>query len=172
MTDMVKDLLEQLDALSPMPDDDDASIETLQRYEEIVEQLVMYNDPRCIQPLIESFGYIDGYGLYWSTMHLIETFAVEETSPLLIKALNHENKGTRLWATRMLMRSQNNEVFPKLITLLADEAEHVRAEAALALSGFGELKARGFLERLRDDSSEEVRSTVIPILAEWNQENG
>ena len=75
MADEVQDLLNQLNAMLPMPDDVDPSdldlfgefSQVMGRYHDIVEQLSQYKDSRCIEPLLASFGYVDGNEVYWST---------------------------------------------------------------------------------------------------------
>lgn len=169
MADEVENLLEQLQTLTPMPDDQVATAEVIDHYDYIVERLTEFKDPRCIQPLIESFGYIDGFGVYWRALHLLEDFGTEQITPFLLAALSHNNRGTKYWATFMLMRIRNNEAIPQLIKLTGDEAEYVRSEAALALSVLGGVAMKPHLEKLRDDPSEEVRSTIEHIFAEWNR---
>ena len=165
--DEVDNLLTQLSTLLPMPDDELASAELLDRYAEIVDQLALYNEPRCIETLLESFGYGDGSGVYWRTLHLLESFDPDKVFPYLLAALRLENKGTRLWAARMLKRSGNAEAILNLIGILDDEAEHVRMEAVSALSVLGGSVMRLSIETLRDDPSGEVRAVVKRILDGW-----
>ena len=169
MKDEVQQLLAQLDDLLPMPDDELASPELLKRYYNIIRQLALHKDlsPNCIEPLLASFGYFDGYGVYWETLHLLERFG-PILEPYLLEALQHENKGTRLWTTTMLIHGRSKSAIPGLIALLNDEAEHVKSAAANALGAIGGAAMRPYLERLRNDPS--IGDSVQHVLTNWMDE--
>jgi hypothetical protein len=82
--DQVNELIKRLQALSPMPNDRELTEKQLGEYHQIVYELAQLEDIRCIRPLIESFGYGNGNGVYWEVVHLLERFAIEETDPLLL----------------------------------------------------------------------------------------
>ena len=146
MKDEVQDLLTQLNELIPMPDDLDPSASeesqdhyylAITRYDAIVAQLAEYKDPRCIEPLLASFGYVDGNEVYERTLYLLEGFEPELLEPYLLPALRHENKGTRYWAAILAMHMRYKAAIPDLLALLDDEAEHIRANAVSALGVIG-----------------------------------
>ncbi len=156
----IDDLINELSKISPMPDDNTLTPEVLQDYEVIVSELALLKDPKCILPLIKSFGYGEAWGLYWTTLHLLEEFAVEQVDLLLIESLSTEGKGTRMWAAYMLGRSRNIQAVDGLINLLKDPNELVRYNAATALGMIGDSKARPYLEAIKNDTSTEVRNAV------------
>lgn len=163
MAEDIETLLQRLQAISPMPPDWEATDEQLQEYKYIIHALWELKDSRCLRPLIESFGYPTGHGLYWTTLHLLEQFGSELLDPILLSYLQHPNPGTRMWSIMMLMRSRNKEVIPALITLLEDSNEYVRAEAASALGVLIGESAQQYLLPLKVDESAEVRSAVKHI---------
>jgi HEAT repeat protein len=164
MTSRVSELLSQLRKISPLPDDSSLSEELLTTYEKIVNQLAQLRDPSAIQPLLESFGYGTGYGLYWTVVHFLEQFGHEQIDPLLISALQKGQPGTQMWAALMLGRSRNKAAIPQLAALLDSPKELVRASAVAALGAIDGMLARPYIERLRNDPSREVRAAAERVL--------
>lgn len=164
MRDHVEEIINQLHALAPMPDDTEATGEQLARYDDIVNALAQYEDKRCIRPLIESFGYGIGNGVYWGVVHLLERFAVDETDPILLEGLQNPNPGTRMWSALMLGRSENQLAIPELLRLLDDSKELVRAEAVIALGKFCGENIKIHLLKLIDDPSNEVQAALKTAL--------
>jgi HEAT repeat protein len=164
--DQVNELIKRLQALSPMPNDRELTEKQLGEYHQIVYELAQLEDIRCIRPLIESFGYGNGNGVYWEVVHLLERFAIEETDPLLLDALQSENPGTRQWSALMLGRSENQLAIPRLLQLLDDHKELVRAEAVVALGRFHKDEIKGQLLKLMDDPSKEVHAVLKIALYE------
>jgi HEAT repeat protein len=169
MTDRVDTLIAQLKALSPMPDDTSVSEELLETYGKIVDELSQYRDQRTIGPLIASFGYGTGFGLYWSVVDLLESFASDLITPYLLSALQHGERGSRMWAASMLGWSHNEAAIPYLVALLDDSEELVRANAVLALGMIGDPSVQQHAERLRGDPSRDVRHAVEVTLAQLKQ---
>jgi HEAT repeat protein len=163
----VDDLITALRAISPMPDDDDIDAlteEILIKYESIVKELGELQDPKAIVPLINSFGYGEGFGLYRSTLYYLEKFDLGLLYPQLIDAVRTGEKGPRMWTTFMLGRIRNPEAVDDLIALLQDDYELVRANAAMALGMIRDKKAKPHLEACKNDVSEEVKLTALEAL--------
>lgn len=156
----IDDLINELKQISPMIDDNQITAGILTKYELIVKEISLFKDPKCILPLINSFGYGEANGLYWTTLHLLEEFEVEQVDPLLIKSLSNGEKGTKMWAAYMLGRSKNADAVDELINLLKDKNEFIRRNAAMALGMIGEIKSRPYLEAIKNDNSNEVRIAV------------
>lgn len=156
----IDDLINELKQISPMPDDNKISSGVLTKYEVIVREIALLKDPKCILPLINSFGYGEANGLYWTTLHLLEEFEIEQVDPLLINSLSTGEKGTKMWAAYMLGRSRNVSAVDELINLLKDPNEFVRHNAAMALGMIGDDRARPYLESINNDVSNEVRIAV------------
>ncbi len=179
MKDEVQNLLTQLMEMIPMPDDPDPSDSeesqeqfhlTIARYDAIVAQLAEYRDPRCIEPLLASFGYVDGNEVYERTLTLLAEFRIEQLEPYLLAALRHGNKGTRYWAAMLAIKSRYQAAIPDLLALLDDEAEHVRVIAVTALCAIGGAPMHPYIERLSNDPSDEVRGVVQDVLTDWKYE--
>ena len=157
MSDRVDELLAQLEALSPLPDDGSVCEDVLDAYAKIIAELSQFKDLRMIQPLIASLGYGTGFGLNWSVVDLLEDFAPEQVTPHLVSALQHGARGSRMWAASMLGWSRDRTAIPHLIDRLNDPEELVRAYAVLALGTIGDPSSREHVERLADDPSPDVR---------------
>jgi HEAT repeat protein len=156
----IDDIIKELNNISPMPDDDHLTKEVLIKYEVIIRKMALIKDPKCIFPLINSFGYGEANGLYWTVIHLLEEFEIEQVDPLLIESLSNGEKGTKMWAAYMLGRSRNNNAVDELIKLLKDTNELIRHNAAMALGMIGDNKAIPYLKEIKNDNSYEVRVAV------------
>jgi len=166
MNDRIDELIRLLKELSPMPDDDspDLTVERLNRYGEVVDQIREMidqsesgKDPRLIKPLIRSFGYGDAYEGYWPVIHILERFSSETLRPALREAIQTGERGARLWCAYMLGRERNREDVPILMAALKDPEWKVRYNALDALSMIGDLSAKAAMAELLNDPVEEVR---------------
>ncbi len=153
----IDELIDKLRRLSPMPEDGSLSTDIIDQYELLISQLADMSDPRCIGALLDSFGYGEGHGTYWKTLHLVESFPVEDVDPLLIDRLKRGSRGTKMWAAYMLGRSRNHSAITELILCLRDGDHLVRRNSAMALGMIGDPQVRTDLETCLDDPSEEVR---------------
>ena len=153
-------LINELKQISPMPDDNKITSEMLTKYDLLIREISLLKDPKCILPLINSFGYGEANGLYWTIIHLLEEFEIAQVDPLLIKSLSTGKKGTKMWAAYMLGRSKNIKAVNKLINLLKDTNEYVRLNAVMALGMIGESKAKPYLEEIKNDKSKGVRIAI------------
>jgi hypothetical protein len=148
-----------------MPDDEYLAEPLLAMYQEIITELAQHKDPVCIRPLIDSFGYGEAHGLYWSVLHLLESFPVELVTPELIAALQTRLAGPCMWASYMLGRSRCVEAVPHLIDLLSHDKSLVRAGAVMALGMIGNEEGLTAVEALRNDPEPEVRNEVRHVLS-------
>jgi hypothetical protein len=164
--DQVSRLLQILKDISPMPSDDDPDLtsERLDLYADVMDEIrelfQSQKDPRFIRPLLNSFGYGEGYEVYWDTIGLLEQFPPEILRPQLREALRTGERGTRKWVAYMLGLQRNVEDVPALILALQDPEGQVRHNALIALSMIGDKSARAAMEHLFEDPVEEVRKAA------------
>lgn len=149
-----------------MPDDEFLHEPLLAMYQEIITELAQHKDPVCIRPLIDSFGYGEAQGLYWSVLHLLESFPPEMVTPELIAATQTRLAGPSMWASYMLGRSRSQEAVPHLIELLDHDKPLVRAGAVMALGMIGSAEGIRAIEALKEDPDPEVRNEVRHVLSE------
>ncbi|HYG59039.1 MAG TPA: HEAT repeat domain-containing protein [Symbiobacteriaceae bacterium] len=150
----------RLRKISPMPDDDLLPAALIATYQEIVADLARYRHPESIRPLIDSFGYGEANGAYWSTLHVLESYPLELVEPELIAALGSGMSGPSQWSAYMLGRCRSRAAVAPLVSLLGHEKPLVRASAVMALGMIGDGSARSAVEALRDDPAPEVRNEV------------
>lgn len=160
MPDRIDELLAQLRAISPLPEDDLISEEVMDTYCEITDELEQYEDDRIIQPLIQSFGYGLGYEAYGRVVRQIEKYGLDMIFPYLVDEVQHGERGSRMWAARMLGRQENRMAIPSLRPLLEDPEEFVRVEAVQALNRLDDQASLPTLKQMQHDPSEDVRYVV------------
>ena len=174
MNKRLEELVAELQQLSPMPDDDSVTQEQLDAYKRVIYELddvlEQDRDPRAIQPLIASLGYIDGFGLYQTTIGALAKFDDEQVMPHLLEAVQHGERGSRAWAALLLGHTKDRAVVPYLLPLLNDPEVHVRAHTALALSNIGDPSTRRALEQLQNDPSLDVRDAVEIALEDFGSD--
>lgn len=100
---------------------------------EAIRQEVQTTFPaEAIAILLDSFGVGDGGEVYWSTLHLLETYPDENTLYRLIQqASRGPHPGTRKWCCLLLGRRRALEDVPFLLERLRDVIPAVREEALL-----------------------------------------
>ncbi len=165
MDDRVEQLISQLRALSPMPEDELLTEEQVDTYGRIIDELLQFKDPRAIRPVLDSFGYGDGYGVYWAAVHFVESFNEAEVLPHLIAAVQSPNPGSRMWAAALLGWGRYKDAIPHLLALLKDPKDLVRAHAVVALGSIGDESCRKHIEQLRQDPSSDVQHAVEVALS-------
>jgi HEAT repeat protein len=148
-----------------MPEDDLLTEEMINEYDAVVTELRSLRDPRMIRPLIYSFGYGEGCGVYQGVVGLLEKYDVDQVAPYLFEAIQEGERGSRMWAASMLRRSRNLDAIPHLIMMLHDPEELVRVEAVGALGILADQSVRLEIEALRNDSSAMVKRAVERALA-------
>lgn len=168
------ELLIRLERISPMPDDDSPELtpDLLREYEEAIRQIDQkmmsreVRDPALLALLLASFGYGDGFGLYWATLHLLEKYPLDVLRPALREVVLHGKQGTRRWAAYMLGRIRDRDDVSILVKALLDSAEEVRYYALMALMMIGDPSALPAMEMLLHDPVLRVRKAAERYVAE------
>jgi hypothetical protein len=138
-------LLKELQALSPMPDDDtlidlpipreDHPLEKLgQVFDQLKEEAQTSYPLVVVSALLEVFGIGDGMEFYPHIAHFIEAYPhPAESYPLIQQATKSANAGTRRWACYLLGRRRQQEDEPFLVACVHDEVAAVRRAALVGL---------------------------------------
>lgn len=164
MGDKLSSLLQQINALSPLPSDEEISEEQLEAFAGILGDLRLLRDDRCISPLMQSLGYGTGYGLYWEVLHFLETFDHSTLRAHVIANLQNTNPGTRMWCVLILGRMRNHNDLSLVLPLLTDQEELVRLHAVSAVVMVAGEDAKKHLSLLINDPSLEVRKAISKLL--------
>ncbi len=184
------DLLAQLQAISPMPSDEELmalSEEGSRRLNKYIELLkAIKQETRLKFPievvltLLLSFGIGDGYEIYWTTVHLIESFPEKHALYALVQqASRSPNPGTRKWCCLLLGRRRRIEDLPLLLERLEDAVPAVRIAALLygiaALAQVYSLReAIPVVAKLLNDEQDSIRENareVLVVLEDRNNTN-
>ena len=172
--DDIEKLIQALTSVSPMPSDDDPELtpEKLDSYAELIQQILnvlrssqLDEETRLIIPLLNSFGYGDGYGVYWLTLSALEKFPISILRPALGDALKNGERGTRMWCAIMLGRTRDPANSGILVSSLKDAEIKVRISALEALALIRNLSSKEAIKELYDDPVEEVRQSAIEAMS-------
>ena len=117
----------------PMPSDEDLSEDLIETYDEIREHFLITPDKRCIELFLNSFGYIDGFGVYQLVENVILQFSKEDVLPHLLKALKSKHAGVKYWNAQISSNYPCLELIMPLKDLLYDENIDVRSSALIGL---------------------------------------
>lgn len=165
----LKYLTNKLASISPMPDDDSPTLtETLlEEYAELIRkmgEIILIPDKKIINQLFESFGYGDGYEVYWPTVHLIEKGKQDTVLKIARRFLKNGSPGSRLWAAIILGRTRSPKEAETLEGSLNDEAERVRAQALRGLGLCLHPRTKELVEGMLKDPSEYVQDWAKNLL--------
>lgn len=142
----VSNLLSQLSAISPMPNDatllEDAE-DLADRYDALIEEIGQHLTTEQLDPaeeaevvgvLADSFGLGDGLGTFWGTLHLIERCTPSVALPVIQHRALHGLPGSRSWCAFILGRRRSSEDLPLFLALLNDDMPEVQLQALKSLS--------------------------------------
>jgi HEAT repeat protein len=174
-------LLAALQAISPMPSDEELvalpaeGSRRLDTYVELLEAIRQETKaefpPEVVTVLVSSFGVGDGYEVYWTTVHLIESFPDEYVLYASIQqATKSPNPGTRKWCCFLLGRRRSIDDLPFLLERLKDEVPAVRTAAlldgiALLAQVYPLPQAIPVVAELLNDDQESVREHAQEVMA-------
>jgi hypothetical protein len=165
--DRVKELVESLRAISPLPDEEDSAMtdELIKQYCDLVKELeVIFKqrgvgpaDAWIIAPLISSFSTDTAFGCAWTVRRLLERFLPTILRPELRRGLESGKRGARVWCAYLLGVQRDPADVPVLVAGLHDPEEEVRLNCVTALGMIGDHSAIPAMEELLKDPSAEVR---------------
>jgi hypothetical protein len=162
------ELIERLRPVSPMPADGspELSLERLSVYERLMQETWQHvvedgeMAEELLVPLINSFGYGDGFGLYWTTLHILEKYPLDRLRPALLEAVQNGERGSRMWSVYMLGIQRNPIDVPVFLRALKDPEYDVRYYALMALGAIGTRDAVPAMEELLADPAAKVRKAA------------
>ncbi len=147
----------------------------LDKYVELLEAIRQETKaefpPEVVSVLLSSFGVGDGYEVYWTTVHLIESFPDEHLFYAFIQqATKSPNPGTRKWCCLLLGRRRSIDDLPFLLDRLKDEVPAVRTTAllygiALLAQVYPLPQAIPVVAELLNDDQESVREYAREVMA-------
>ncbi|WP_343616650.1 HEAT repeat domain-containing protein [Flavobacterium sp.] len=118
----------------PMPSDEDLSEKLIQTYDEIRRHFLKVPDKRCISLFLNSFGNIDGFGVYQLVEDVILQFQKEDVIPILIKTLKSDYYSVRYWCAMISANYPSLELLSTLKNLLYEDDFDIKAASLTSLS--------------------------------------
>ncbi|MDM1347481.1 HEAT repeat domain-containing protein [Myroides marinus] len=97
----VDDALMFLREHQPMPSDEFLTEELLKKYDEVRAYFYVNIDKRCIPLFLNSFGFIDGYGVYQLVEDVIFLYDPVDVIPYLKEALSSDIYSIRYWCLQI-----------------------------------------------------------------------
>jgi hypothetical protein len=83
-----EDALKFLELHQPMPPDEEIDNELIEKYDDVRKYFLGNKDIRCIPLFLNSFGFIDGLGVYQLVEDVITMYEERDVVPSLIKSLS------------------------------------------------------------------------------------
>jgi HEAT repeat protein len=166
-SEIMSAFIERLGAFSSMPPDEELSVSLLDGYDALLTDIRNsgLRDSRLIAPIIETFGPGEAYGVYWSTLHLLERFDWSDLIRELISAMTNPSAGVRYWSARMLGHARALSAADVLQVALHDESEIVREACTVALGLIDLLTFQDKIREMTMDKSELVATAAREMLS-------
>lgn len=155
----------------PLPDDEILTEEVIDKYDEVRRFFLDHPDPRCIIPLLNSFGDGSGFGVFQLVEDVIKQFPVVKVAPHLLRALGSDHRGVRFWCTQMVPSFPSRIYVPRLLVNLNDPDSDIRSATAEALAVVGDRSIVSELEEaIKREKEEYVRDDIRDAIEELSQE--
>lgn len=145
----------------PMPDDVELDEQTSKRYDEVRRWFEANPDSRCIPLFLNSFGYIDGFGVYVQVPQMLAKYSVDDVLPHLVAVLREGTTAGRYWASHVAMEFGDPRLMDCLEPLTESQDEDLRWASLTALCSIDDERVSGILKRrLELEDSEMIRTIV------------
>jgi len=163
-----KHALQFLKENQPMPSDENLTDEIIGKYDEIKQYFFGNPDKRCIELFLNSFGYIDGWGVYQLVDSVILQFPSSEVIPYLLKALKSNYPSIKYWNAQISANYPCLQLVSALEPLLYDTDIDIRSAS---LTGLCRCKYTETVEVLKEylqyetdeDLSEEAKRILVKL---------
>lgn len=160
-----KEALNFLKQHQPMPADKDLDNELIREYDK-VRCFFLYNpNTECIPLFLNSFGRINGFGVYQLVEDVILQFSAEDVVPYLTKALSSKEYSIRYWNVQIAAKYPLIDLLPSLCEILTEDDFDIKYNALIAIGQF-ELTLikpiiEAYLERECDDELRELAKEIL-----------
>lgn len=149
-----------------MPGDEDLSPELIRRYDEVRRFFIANKNKDCIPLFLNSFGYINGLGIYQSVEKVFVQFSQEDVIPHLKQSLLNKEYSVRYWSILIAARYPSEELLPLFRDLLRNEDFDIKYLVLSALAQFGTELPKSLLEEfLENEADRELRNIAKCLLS-------
>lgn len=146
--------LEFLSRHQPMPDDKDLSSTVIKKYDEVRKHFLKNKDKRCIKLLLNSFGYINGFGVYQLIEDVITQFSEEEVINILSDALSSDFYSVRYWNVQIAGNFPSVELLTDLEKILCEKDFDIKYLTLSTLAVFNFLETKNVINRFIERESD------------------
>ncbi len=163
-SDKEKHFLNFLRENQPMPSDDLLTEELIKTYDEA--RLFFHENPNkeCIPLFLNSFGYIDGFGVYQLIEHVIAQYAMEDVLDDLKKSLSSEYPSVRYWSAHVASRFPSEKLLPSLSKLLQEDDIDIKTFGLIAIGQIKSPEINDIInEFLRNEIDQELIAMAMDI---------
>lgn len=148
----------------PMPADIELSQDLIDKYDEVRKFFLNEKDIRSVPLFLNSFGNINGFGVYQLVEDVIIKFSSEEVLPHLKVALSRSEYSIRYWNLQIAANFPSIELLPQLKILLKEDDFDLKYNTLTALGQFGSDVVKpiveDFLEREQDEELIELAKDI------------
>lgn len=149
----------------PMPADVDLSEELIKKYDEVRKYFLHNKCTECIPLFLNSFGYINGFGVYQLVEDVILNFSEEDVVPHIIKALDSKEYSIRFWNVQIAANYPIPELLPSFKKLLNEKDFDIKYNTLTAIDQYSLILIKPILEEyLQREDDEELKEYTKNIL--------
>lgn len=136
-----------LEQHQPMPSDKNLTEDLINRYDDVRKYFIENRDVRCVPLFLNSFGFIDGFGVYQLIEDIIIQYESKEVVPHLEKALMSDHYSIRYWNAQIASNFTSEELILPLSKLLEEEDFDIKFACLVAIKNNDSLKKNIIVEK-------------------------
>ena len=161
-----EDALRFLELHQPMPSDEKIDKELIEKYDDIRNYFLKNKDFRCVSLFLNSFGFINGLGVYQLVEDVIIMYEEKDVVPLLVKSLNSDYYSVRYWSTQIASNFSSKKLIETLSMLLDENNYDIKFASLAAIERNDSLSKKTILEKyLLQENDEELRGFAHNIIS-------
>ena len=160
-----------LEAHQPMPDDSDLDENLINEYDDVRRHFLEHPDERCIRLFLNSFGWIDGLGVYQLVEDVLAQFPPERVVPHLAAALQSSHQSVRYWSAQIAANFPDEELIGPLRQLLESGDFDTRYAAVTALGQISSDASKTVLNEHRPiETDPEIAELFDEVLRDFDDD--
>ncbi|MDR2905913.1 MAG: hypothetical protein LBU73_08165 [Helicobacteraceae bacterium] len=150
-----EEALDFLRLYQPMPKDENLTTELIDKYDEVLRFFLQYKTKECIPLFLNSFGQINGFGVYQLVEDVILQFSMNEVIPYIKEAIKSNIYSVRYWNVQIAINYPSIEILPTLKDILNENDFDIKYNAIVAIGQFDKEIYKPILEDYLEKETEE-----------------
>lgn len=147
----------------PLPEDKYLSRELIEEYDVVRKYFLQHPDAECIPLFLNSFGEIDGLGVYQLVEDVIVNFSKKEVLPHLQQSLKSDKKGIKYWNAQIASSFPDKSLIGPLKKILNEDDSDLKFASITALAS---INAETVLDILEEAFNKEKDEDILEFLQE------